>query len=115
MEHGWNRPFFARIPATALQPRDNQVLLALDSPYLGRIQLARPRLGPLVTVESLYARHQALRIGSAELATGILATISVLGFGIWLARPKETMHLLMALACASFAARQAHFLSLIHI
>ncbi len=109
IEHGWNRPFFARLPASAMGGPGHQLMLALDSPYLGRVQLARPRIGSLAAVETLHARHLSLRIGSAKLATGILAGIAVLGFGIWLARPKETMHLLMALASASFAVRQAHF------
>ncbi|MGB0220154.1 MAG: sensor histidine kinase [Sinimarinibacterium flocculans] len=109
VEHGWNRPFFARLPADALSGERTILMLALDSPYLGRVQLSRPRVGPVDRIEALYARHHALRIFSAQLATGILATIAVLAFGIWLARPRETLHLLMGLASASFAVRQAHF------
>lgn len=109
VEHGWNRPFFVHLPARLLSDADNTLMLALDSPYLGRVQLSRPRVGPLDRIEALYARHHTLRIFSAQLAAGILTTIAVVAFGVWLARPREALHLLMALASASFAVRQAHF------
>lgn len=109
VEHSWNRPFFTPLPVGSMDREGNILMLILDSPYLGRVQLARPRIGPADAVQALYQRERVLRIGSAELATGILATIAILAFGIWLARPGETLHLLMALASASFAVRQAHF------
>lgn len=109
VELGWNRPFHGVLPARLQRAHGNTLMLALDSPYLGRVQLARPRIGADETVNSLFESSYLMRIRSAEIAAGVLSVIALFGFAIWLAQPADTKHLLLGLAAASFAVRQAHF------
>ncbi len=109
IEMGWNRPFHSVLPATLQRPTGNVLMLALDSPYMGRIQLARPRIGAEDVINARYEANYLMRIRSAEIATGVLMVIAVFAFATFLAQPTDTRHLLLSLAAASFAVRQAHF------
>ena len=109
LEMGWNRPFHSVLPATLQRANGNVLMLALDSPYLGRVQLARPRIGAEDVINARYEASYMMRVRSAEIATGVLLVIALFAFATFLAQPTDTRHLLLGLAAASFAVRQAHF------
>ena len=109
VEHAWNRPLLAHIPALALRPGDNEILLGLDAPWTRVINLSRVRVGPLHQLQSAYHRSHLLRISAPTASNWMLAGLCVFSIGIWLARREEPLHLLLGLGAGMFALRMRHY------
>ncbi len=109
VEHAWNRPLLTNIPAFALQPGDNEILLGLDAPWTRTINLSRLRIGPLHQLQPAFNKSHLLRISAPTASTWMLAGLCVFSIGIWLARRDEPLHLLLGLGAGMFSLRMLHY------
>ncbi|MBZ2188474.1 sensor histidine kinase [Alcanivorax sp. JB21] len=110
IQHGWNVPLWVVTPPMVWQDGDNEILIRLDSPYIGVVLVSRLFVGPPELLQPVYRRAYALRINTAQISAWMLAGLGVFALGIWaMHRTDNALHLLLGLCALAFAARQLHY------
>ena len=110
VQHGWNVPLWVVTPPMVWQDGDNEILIRLDSPYIGVVLVSRLFVGPPGLLQPVYRRAYALRIDTAQISAWMLAGLGVFALGIWaMHRTDNALHLLLGLCALAFAARQLHY------
>lgn len=108
-QHGWNVPLWVVTPAMVWHSGANEVLVRLDSPYIGPVLMSRLRVGPPELLEPEYASAYAWRITAAQVSCWLLAGLGVFALGLWAVHRNEMLHLLLGLSALAFALRQLHY------
>lgn len=109
IQHGWNIPLWIVAPAMVWQSGDNEVLVRIDSPYIGPILMSRLRVGPPEVLEPVFASAYTWRVTAAQISCWLLAGLGVFALGLWAVHRNETLHLLLGLSALAFALRQLHY------
>lgn len=109
IEHGWNRPLWTVVPRIALKAGRNEVLIGVDSPYTGEVDIGRLRIGPPAALRDDYQWAYILRVSTAQAGFWMLAGLSLFSLGLWAVRRSERLHLLLGLGAALFAVRMMHY------
>ncbi|WP_162925693.1 sensor histidine kinase [Isoalcanivorax indicus] len=110
IQHGWNVPLWVVTPPMVWQEGENEILIRLDSPYIGVVLVSRLFVGPPELLQPVYRRAYALRIDTAQISAWMLAGLGVFALGIWaMHRTDNALHLLLGLCALAFAARQLHY------
>ncbi|MHA7834489.1 MAG: sensor histidine kinase, partial [Algiphilus sp.] len=109
IEHGWNRPLWTVVPRIALKAGSNEVLIGVDSPYTGEVDIGRLRVGPPAALRDHFQWSYILRISTAQAGFWMLAGLALFSIGVWAVRRSERLHLLLGLGAAVFAVRMLHY------
>lgn len=109
IEHGWNRPLWTVVPRIALRSGRNEVLIGIDSPYTGEVDIGRLRVGTPAALRDDYQWAYILRVSTAQAGFWMLAGLSLFSLGLWAVRRSERLHLLLGLGAAVFAIRMMHY------
>ncbi|MEQ8270329.1 ATP-binding protein [Algiphilus sp.] len=109
IEHGWNRPLWTVVPRIALQAGRNEILIGVDSPYTGEVDIGRLRVGPPAALRDDYEWTYIVRVSTAQAGFWMLAGLALFSLGVWAVRRSERLHLLLGLGAAVFAVRMLHY------
>jgi signal transduction histidine kinase len=108
---GWNRPVLVTLPAKALRPGMNELLLRVDSSLDWFLFVGQVKIGPIATLRPLYNSRYFWRIKGAATANYIMLVLTVIAFMLWLRRHRQEPELawLIALGIAYFVRNSVFF------
>jgi signal transduction histidine kinase len=108
---GWNRPVLVLLPAKALRPGTNELLLRVDSSLDWFLVVGQVKVGPIDTLRPLYTSRYFWRIKGTETANYIMLVLTVITFLLWLRRHRQEPELawLIALGVAYFVRNSVFF------
>ena len=86
---GWNRPVLATVPAQALLPGTNELLLRVDSSLDWFLHVGQVKIGPITSLRPLYNNHFFWRIKGTEIANYIMLALTVITFLFWRIRRRQ--------------------------